>query len=558
MKVSSAVIKVLEEQGARYVFGIPGGQTLYFTDALRESDIRFIQTRHEGVAAGAADVYGRLTGKPGLCLATTGPGATNLITSIGGALRDSSPLIAFVFQNTLAGAGRGDAQEADHELLFSGIVKKYIPVRHPDAAVWAMREAYRTAMTGRPGPVVVDFYRDVIEKGECDYVPQPVESYCADMSIEPSAAKINALAEKLASYKKLSIWCGNGVKMSHCGHKVISLAEKLNAPVVTTFNGISSVPTDHPLVFGARSRHGTELSRRVLEEADCVLVLGSGMSSVSTNRWSLKLPDIIQVDFAPEQIGRQYPVCLGVVGELNTTLDLLSGKVTPSADPVRAAWMASLKADRAAWLANVFSGAVNDPSAKPAAPVALMAELNKCFRDDDIICVDAGNPGAWSHLFRLAPSNRYFKPVNYGNMGFSIPAALAAGLTHPERRVFCFIGDGSLGMTLGDLESVSRFTKNVTVVVFNDHAYGNIKQEELFKFGPGHYYGVDLFPRADYAGVAKALGLGAEKISCAAELPAAVTRADAHDGSYMIEVDFDGSYTIWPEAFLWNKEHGHE
>ena len=554
MKTSVAAIKVLEEQGAKFVFGIPGGQTLYFTDALRESNIRFIQTRHEGVAAGAADVYGRLTGKPGLCLATTGPGATNLITSIGGALRDSSPLIAFVFQNTLAGAGRGDAQEADHEQLFSSIVKKYIPVRHPDAVVWAMREAYRVAMTGRPGPVVVDFYRDVIEKGECDYTPQSVESYCADMAIELSDAKIDAIISKLAGYKKVSIWCGNGVKMSHCGGKVIELAEKLSAPVVTTFNGISSVPTEHPLVFGARSRHGTELSRRVLEEADCVLVLGSSMSSVSTNRWGLNLPDIIQIDFAPEQIGRQYPVCLGVVGELNAALNKLNARIAPCEYPERAAWVKALQNDRAAWLTCVYSGAVNDPAATPAAPVALMAELNRCFREDDIICVDAGNPGAWSHLFRLAPTNRYFKPVNYGNMGFSIPAALASSMAEPDKRVFCFIGDGSLGMTLGDLETLSRFTKNVTIVVFNDHAYGNIKQEELFKFGEGHYYGVDLFRGADYAGVAKALGLGAEKIASAAELPAAVERAQMHDGSYMIEVDFDGRYTIWPEAFLWNKE----
>ena len=258
--------------------------------------------------------------------------------------------------------------------------------------------------------------------------------------------------------------------------------------------------------------------------------------------------------FAPEQIGRQYPVCLGVVGELNAALNKLNARIAPCEYPERAAWVKALQNDRAAWLTCVYSGAVNDPAATPAAPVALMAELNRCFREDDIICVDAGNPGAWSHLFRLAPTNRYFKPVNYGNMGFSIPAALASSMAEPDKRVFCFIGDGSLGMTLGDLETLSRFTKNVTIVVFNDHAYGNIKQEELFKFGEGHYYGVDLFRGADYAGVAKALGLGAEKIASAAELPAAVERAQMHDGSYMIEVDFDGSYTIWPEAFLWNKE----
>lgn len=554
MKVSNAVIQVLQEQNAKIVFGIPGGQTLYFTDAMRQTDIQFVQTRHEGVAAAAADVYGRLTGQPGLCLATTGPGATNLLTGIGGAMRDSSPVIVFVFQNTLAGAGRGDAQEADHELLFGSLVKKYIPIRHPDAAVWAVREAYRVAMTGRPGPVVVDFYRDVIETGECTYAPLAPENYCVQMKFLPEPSQINSTVEKLQGYEKVAIWSGNGVKMSHCGDKVLALAERIQAPVVTTFNGISSVPTEHPLVFGARTRHGTQLSRRILEDADCLIVLGSSMSSVSTNRWGLKLKDIIQVDFAPEQIGRQYPVKAGLVGDLNLTLDELLKRLPQNDSKVRGAWVKALQQEYRTWKENVYCGSVNDETASPAAPVALCRKLNTCFHADDLICVDAGNPGAWSHLFKLSEQNRYFKPVNFGNMGFSIPGALACALAQPERHVFCFIGDGSLGMTLGDLETISRFTKNVTIVVFNDHAYGNIKQEEQFKFGDGHNYAVDLYAPADYAGVAKALGLGSEKIKTADEITAAIERARACGESYLIDVEFDGSYSIWPEAFLWNQE----
>lgn len=556
MKVTAATaaIQVLQEQDSQFVFGIPGGQTLYFTDAMRAAGMQFVQTRHEGVAAAAADAYGRVTGKPGLCLATTGPGATNLLTGIGGALRDSSPVIAIVFQNTLAGAGRGDAQEADHELLFSGLVKKYIPVRHADALVWALREAYRVAMTGRPGPVVVDFYRDVIEKGECEYEPLRPQSYCTAMDMMPALEQIGALVKRLCRYEKIALWCGNGVKMSCSGEKVLALAERLNAPIVTTFNGISSVPTEHPLVFGARTRHGTHLTKAILEDADCVLVLGSSMSSVSTNRWGLKLKDVIQVDFQPDQIGRQYPVVQGVLGELHHVLDAVLAALPKAANPSRDVWVSALQAQFAAWKKNVYKGPVNDETATPAAPVALMRQLNGCFRDDDIICVDAGNPGAWSHLFRLSSKNFYCKPVNYGNMGFSIPAALACSLAHPQRRVLCFIGDGSLGMTLGDLESLARFTSNVTVVVFNDHAYGNIKQEEQFKFGDGHTYAVDLYRPADYAGVARALGLGAEKIHTAAQITAAMERAAAHDGAYLIEVEFDGSYSIWPEAFLWNEK----
>ena len=170
------VVKIMEEFGVKVVFGVPGGQTLYVTDPIQDTgNMRFVHTRHENGAATAADGWGRLTGEPGVCLATTGPGATNLITGLGGALRDSSPVIALVFQNKLPDAGRGDAQESDHELLFSSICKKYIPVRDISVLPWAMREAYRVAKTGRPGPVVVDFYRDVIENQQAPYVPQKPE-----------------------------------------------------------------------------------------------------------------------------------------------------------------------------------------------------------------------------------------------------------------------------------------------------------------------------------------------------------------------------------------------
>ncbi len=553
MKVNEAVVKVMEEWNIPYIYGIPGGQTLYFTDAVKDSGIRFIQTRHEGVAAAAADAYGRLTGKPGLCLATTGPGATNLLTGIGGALRDSSPMIAFVFQNTLAGAGRGDAQEADHELIFSSIVKKYIPIRSADAAVWAMREAYRTAVTGRPGPVVVDFYRDVIEKGECDYIARKVEDYCVINHSRPTEETLDRLVSVLNGFEKIVIWSGNGIKMTHCGDKVMKLAERLNAPVVTTFNGISSVPTEHELVLGARSRHGTVITKAALEEADCVLVLGSSMSSVSTNRWGLKLKNVVQVDFEASQIGRQYPVAYGVCAELRETLDALSEREDlRKTCQAQDAWTRDLLQRQAEWKRTVYSGKTDDENASPAAPVAVARKLNEVFKKDDIICVDAGNPGCWSHLFNYTLENRYMKPVNYGNMGFCIPAVLATSMAS-DKEVIGFIGDGSLGMTLGDLETIGRYCKNCILVVFNDHAYGNIKQEELFKFGEGHYYGVDLAP-IQYTKVAQVFGFRTMNISTAAEIPAAFAEARKEDTPFMLEIDFDGDVNIWPEAFNWNME----
>ena len=188
------VVKILEEFGAKVVFGVPGGQTLFVTDPLQNTNIRFVHTRHENGAACAADGWGRLTGEPGICLATTGPGATNLITGIGGAYRDSSPMIALVFQNKLPDVGRGDAQECNHERVFESICKKYIAVRDVSTIQWAMREAYRVAKTGRPGPVVVDFYRDVIENQMAEYKPVDVSEYCFLPDIYPSDEVIDQAA----------------------------------------------------------------------------------------------------------------------------------------------------------------------------------------------------------------------------------------------------------------------------------------------------------------------------------------------------------------------------
>jgi len=222
------VVKLLEEFGAKFVFGIPGGQTLYVTDPMQDSSVKFIHTRHENGAATAADGYGRITGEPGICLATTGCGATNLITGLGGALRDSSPVIALLFQNRLPDAGRGDAQESDHELLFSSICKKYIPVRDVSVIPWAMREAYRVAKTGRPGPVVVDLYRDVIEKQKGEYVSADPAEYCYIPEMAASDESVAKAAELIKAAEKITIWAGNGVKLADASAEVKELSKLLN------------------------------------------------------------------------------------------------------------------------------------------------------------------------------------------------------------------------------------------------------------------------------------------------------------------------------------------
>lgn len=541
-------VKLMEEFGVKVAFGIPGGQTLSVNNAMYDSTIRFVHTRHENGAAVAADGYGRLTGEPGVCLATTGPGATNLITGLGGALRDSSPVIALVFQNKLPDAGRGDAQESDHELLFGSICKKYIPVRDISSLAWSMREAYRVAKTGRPGPVVVDFYRDVVENQKAPYIPMDPADYCYATGCVALPASIQAAAAEIKKAKKPCLWVGNGVKLAHAEEEIKELSLLLAAPIVTTYNAMAAVESSFENLVGPRTRHGSEISKAALEESDCVITVGSTLTAISTNRWDLKIHNMIQFDIIPENIGRHYPAKVGVVGDAKAGLRSLLDTLKADGYQADPSYRNDIFARKAKWAENVFSGPIADVNATPVPPIALHMELSKCLKENSIFVVDAGNPGAWTHITDFPAGTTYMKPVNYGNMGFALGAALGCKEAAPDREVIALLGDGSLGMTLGELETISREKLHVIVILVNDDAYGNIKQEEKFKTGTENYIGVE-FPSIDYVKVAEALGYNGTIVRKASEIPQAMEAARASDKPFMIEVKLDGSYTVWPSCF---------
>ena len=541
-------VKLMEEFGVKVAFGIPGGQTLSVNNAMYDSTIRFVHTRHENSAAVAADGYGRLTGEPGFCRATTGPGATNLITGLGGALRDSSPVIALVFQNKLPDAGRGDAQESDHELLFGSICKKYIPVRDISSLAWSMREAYRVAKTGRPGPVVVDFYRDVVENQKAPYIPMDPADYCYATDCVALPASIQAAAAEIKKAKKPCLWVGNGVKLAHAEEEIKELSLLLAAPIVTTYNAMAAVESSFENLVGPRTRHGSEISKAALEESDCVITVGSTLTAISTNRWDLKIHNMIQFDIIPENIGRHYPAKVGVVGDAKAGLRSLLDTLKADGYQADPSYRNDIFARKAKWAENVFSGPIADVNATPVPPIALHMELSKCLKENSIFVVDAGNPGAWTHITDFPAGTTYMKPVNYGNMGFALGAALGCKEAAPDREVIALLGDGSLGMTLGELETISREKLHVIVILVNDDAYGNIKQEEKFKTGTENYIGVE-FPSIDYVKVAEALGYNGTIVRKASEIPQAMEAARASDKPFMIEVKLDGSYTVWPSCF---------
>lgn len=510
------VVDMLKSLGIRYVFGVVGGQTLAITDAIIDTPgIELIHTRHENAAAVMMDAYGRLTGEVAACIATTGPGATNLLTGVGGAFRDSSPGFVITCNNNGENIHKDDAQNADHVELFKPLTKWSRLVAHASSIKQAMEEAYVNAMSGNPGPVHLDFARDTIE-GTVANPPEipavhPSRAWIAQRPA-PNAVAVAAAAERLLAAERPVIWLGNGGNRGRAGEAVLALAEALGIPVVTTFNGIGSVPTTHPLAFGAVSRMGTTISTRVLGEADLVLALGNSLNAVSTTRWKRQLPAVIQVDVDPSMIGRYYSeVTTGIVSDISSFCAAVLEAVGSGAEAARdsrAGWIRDLQEARAEWWES--TRVAPGEHVAPLSPADIVRALRDVAPENTLLIPDAGNPGVWSFLWEVTEPNSYIKPVGFGNMGFALPSAIAAAVIDPERPVLALIGDGSLGMSLGELETLARVGGRVCIVVLNDASYGNIRQEQELHFG-GRTIGVD-FGRVDFGEVARGMGVEGEVV----------------------------------------------
>ncbi len=556
------VVEALRACQVRQVFGIPGGQTLALMDAIYDDPtIEFVTTRHEGAAACMADAVGRLTGSVGVCLATTGPGATNLLTGVGGAFRDSSPVLVITCNNRTVDLGRDDAQAADHVAIFRPLTKWATYVGEPAAIPRAVREAVIRATSGCPGPVLVDFARNALEaRVEIDAgdlgtrgVDNTSRGFRARRQ-RPHADPevISGAAALLHGARSPVVWVGNGVQLSGAGSAALELAEMLHAPVITTFNSLGAVETGHPNVFGPLSRMGTTLSRQVIDDSDLLLAVGNSLNAISTSRWQLDLPDtIIQVDADPNVLGTNYPdqtfsVCgdaLAVLGQLKAALAAAADGAAHAVD--RATRLQQLVAAKALWWSEANTV---DMISAPMAPTALVKALRQEIPADAVLAVDAGNPGVWTHFWHVERAGSYIKPVGFGNMGFAVPAAIAAKIISPERPVVALVGDGALGMTMGELETVVREELAVCIVVVNDRGYGNIRQEELVHYGD-RLIGVD-FVDVDYAAVARGFGIASHRAETGEELALAVRAIFASGAPGLVDARIDPAVNAWTHPLL--------
>ncbi|WP_338827562.1 thiamine pyrophosphate-binding protein [Neomoorella thermoacetica] len=526
--VARAIVKYLENEGVEYIFGLPGAQTCPLYDALYDSHIKNILVRHEQCAAYMADAYAKLTGKPGLCLATTGPGATNLVTGVYLSFTDSTPTIFITGQNATSVLDKGWMQECDHLSLFKPITKWNTTLLEPSRVNETFHKIFRVAQEGRPGPVHVDIPINVFQaeagqqtQGLDARYHRPQGKPCADPAV------ITRIAALLLSAQRPVMLVGGGTiyTTNPATAEIIELAELLALPVAMTFNGFGAIPTGHPLCLGRVGMHALPWANEHLYEADLILALGCKFSSTGTNNYKAinKETKIVQVDIDPERIGKNYPVEVGVVGDVRSTLQALIAVLKREAidNSVREQFVESIKTSKQKWEAAWAPIATSDQI--PIKPQRLIHELSKFFVRDTIYTGDSGNIHYWPTYEGSFGPKTWINSGAAAPMGYALPAAIACKLVKPEQNVVAIIGDGGFAMTCQELATAVQHENPIIVIIMNNNSLGYIQHFQKVAFK--ERYSGSLFKNPDFALMAQAFGCYGERVSEPGAIRPALQRA---------------------------------
>jgi acetolactate synthase-1/2/3 large subunit len=548
MSGAKALIESLEQQNVKAIFGILGGANLPIYDALCDSKIRHILSRHEQGAAHAADGYARASGKPGICFATSGPGATNLVTGIATAHMDSSPVIAITGQvpskgvNTSYMIGRDAFQEADIIGITTPITKYNYQVLEAAEIPQTIKTAFYIATTGRPGPVLIDIPKDIqTEVTEIDFT-NGIDLPGYKPPSNPHPLQIKKAAELLAKAERPIILAGGGVISANASPELMQTAELLMAPVATTFMGKSSFPETHPLSLGSIGMHGNPAANKLLCEADVLLAVGTRFADRSTGNLDSFCAGEkkIQIDIDAAEIGKNVDVDIPIVGDAKKALKALHENLTKHLKTkTNPAWTKRIKETKQQ---------LNPPAAetKDLKPKTLLLELRKLLPEDAIVTTEVGQNQMWAALYFKALKPRTFiSSGGLGTMGFGFPAALGAKVACPDRPVVDIAGDGSFIMTEQELASSVAENIPVTVIVLNNSVLGMVAQWQRM-FYKKRYMAINLGKTPDFVKLAEAYGAQGFHVGSIAEFSKAVKKALKSTVTTVIDVPISSEEDVVP------------
>jgi len=537
---SQIVCESLLKEGVDTIFGYPGGSVINLYDALIEYPLRHILVRHEQAAAHAADGYARVSGKVGVCFATSGPGATNLVTGIATAYMDSSPIVAITGQVPTSLLGRDAFQEVDITGITMPITKHSYLVTDVADLPAVMKEAFYIARTGRPGPVLIDIPKDVtINETEFEY-PEEFDLPGYRPTVEGHPRQIERVAEMISRAKRPVIMAGHGVILAEAEDELLALVERANLLVITTLLGISAIPETHRLSLGMVGMHGGKHANQAVQKADLVLVLGARFSDRVTGKLGQFAPNakIIHIDIDPAEIGKNVKPDLSVVGDLKDILKQLSHKVEPS---LLADWLTDLLRSRHY---SQDTKALHPPDGKLMPPMVIR-EIWRATGGKAIMVSDVGQNQMWEAQYYFHDRRRgLVTSGGLGTMGFSVPAAMGAQAAAPDATVWATVGDGGFQMNLQELATIVQEQFPIKIALLNNGYLGMVRQwQELFF---ERRYAHTPITGPDYLKLAEAYGIPAKRVLDAGDMSRAIAEAMEIEGPVLIEFIVEREDNVYP------------
>ena len=546
---SEILIESLLRQNARVLFGVPGGVLLPFYDALYKGKLRHLLVRHEQAAAFAADGYARVAGQPGVCVGTSGPGATNLITGLASAFMDSIPVVALTGQVAAEVIGKDAFQEGDTIGISMPATKFSFAVRSAAEIPGVVRRAFQIAVSGRPGPVLIDLPKSVlVERSPVDYGAGPHWSP-PERRREWRNADVERAAEMILKSRRAVFYAGGGVSASEAAGELRELAELTGIPVTTTLMGLGAFPSRHPLSLGMLGMHGSYATNQSICHADLLVAIGARFDDRVTGRVKdfASSAKKIQIEVDPSEINKNVRVDLPLVGDareiLRALTEALRGKVgrKNGAPPDgRREWLEQIEAWRAE------HPLAYDREAGCVKPQYLIEAITDQADEDAIISVDVGQHQMWTaQFYRFSQPRTWLSSSGLGAMGYGFPAAMGAQVAFPDRQVIAIVGDGGFQMTLPDLATVSENGIPVKIVVVNNGSLGMVRQWQHMFFDK-HYCDVRLGRVPDFTKLAEAYGIRGETVESRGDLHDALPGFLACREPRLLDVRVDPDENVFP------------
>ena len=519
------LVRCLENEGVTYIFGIPGEENIDVMDALLTSPIKFVTCHHEQGAAFMADVWGRLTGKAGVCMSTLGPGATNLVTGYADANMDRAPIVAIAGQGSTARLHKESHQILDLVQLFAPISKYSTQVLTPEITPEIVRKAFKVAQTEKPGGAFIDFPENIAEM-PCDRKPIPVQTAYTP---SPPAAKVDQAARIIGNAKNPIILAGNGVIRQHAADSLVSFAQVLKIPVANTFMAKGVVPFTSELSLGTIGLKARDIPWFAFERADVVICIGYDMVEYHPDMWNPNNDKkIVHIDALPAEVDGNYIVEVGVLGDIGESLRGIALKAKPRKELGFRDIRKQIQQDRAEY---------SKDKEFPVKPQKIVWDVRECLGPEDIVISDVGAHKMWmSRMYRAERPNTCIIANGFAAMGIAVPGGVAAKLAYPNKKVLAVTGDAGFMMNSQEIETAMRMKTPFVILIWNDSEYGLITWHQMRHFGrPSHIE----FKNPDFVKYAESFGAKGYRIKKTEDLVPTLRKAFADNTVVVIDCPVD-------------------